>query len=303
MKNTASIGDSGNPIGVNVANARCNNGANTFGPPYTGYPTVCNPGIDPNPITIEGVQNMIYGTVNANGQTNAYSGQMVNSGLGAVTGVTAPSLPGYDRVAQKNAVVGSPIDASTICSGHSSTYTIPANAKITGDLTLTNSCTVTVTGNVWLTGSLDFRNQSKIIIADSVATQPTMMIDGLNGITLEQSSSIIPNASSIGMEFITFYSPSACTTATDASYCETLTGPNLQASQDLVTVSLGNSGNAQFSVFYAKYTKTTVGQKGTLGALLGQTIDLAQSGNLVFDSTVVTGNYSYDAGFYEFATW
>jgi hypothetical protein len=43
-----------------------------------------------------------------------------------------------------------------------------------------------------------------------------------------------------------------------------------------------------------------VGQGGTLGALLGQTIDLAQSGNLIFTSTVVTGNYSYDIYHYEY---
>lgn len=299
MSNTASIGTSSIPIAVSVANARCPAGGGST------FPQICSTGANPNPITLNSGQNHIYGNVSANDQINTYSSQITNSGVVATSGVAAPSLPGYDRVAQVSAVTGSPIDASTICAS-SSTYTIPANAKIVGDLTLKNSCTVTVMGNVWLTGSLTLRNSAKIVVSDAVASQPTMMIDGSGGMSLQQTSSIVPNSSFIGMEFITFYAGASatCTTGTSAAtYCDSLTGTNLYNAQNLITINFANSGDAKYSVFYSKYTETTVGQKGTLGALLGQTIDLAQSGNLVFTSTVVTGNYSWDAGYYEFTNW
>jgi hypothetical protein len=106
------------------------------------------------------------------------------------------------------------------------------------------------------------------------------------------------------MEFITFYSTNACTTATTSGgYCDTLTGSDLFNSEQVKTVDIGNQGAAAGSVFYAKYTKVTLGQAGSIGALLGQTIELGQSGNLVFTTTVVTGNYSYDVYFYDLATW
>ena len=306
MSNSASIGTSAIPIAVSVANARCNNGQNTFGSPYTGYPKVCNTGVDPNPITLNSPQNAMYGAVLGNDQTNLYASQAKNTGIAnSGTSVAPPSLPPYDRVAQKNAVVGSPIAASSICSGHSSTYTVPANSEITGDLTLTNSCTVTILGNVWLTGSLTLRNSSSIVVDATVSSQPTFMVDGSSGVSLQQTSSIVPNASLVGVEFITFYAGASvtCTTATDASYCDSLTGSNLFNAQTLQTVTINNSGNAKYSVFYAKYSEATVSQKGTLGAILGQTINLAQSGNLVFTSTVVTGNYSWDVDFYSVVNW
>lgn len=307
MSNTASIGTSSIPIAVNVANARCNNGGNTSGSPYTGYPQICNAGVNTNPITLGSVQNVIYGTVYANDQTNLYATQATNTGIHNSSSVSAPTLPGYDRPAQISAVAGSPINSSSICAGHTSTYTVPANSRINGDLTLTNSCTVTIMGNVWLTGSLTLRNGSSIVVDNSVTTQPTFMVDGSTGVSLQQTSSIVPNNSLVGVEFITFYAGASvtCTVAQTApAYCDTtLTGSNLFNAQTLPTVTINNSGNAKYSVFYAKYSEADVSQKGTLGAILGQTINLAQSGNLVFTSTVVTGNYSYDAGYYQQTSW
>jgi hypothetical protein len=302
MSNQSSIGTSTLPIAVNVANYRCPAGG-------TGsYPQECTGNSNPNPITINGSQPHIYGPVNANEQLNSYPSNMTNTGLQNISGVSAPALPGYDRVAQVSAVSTTWTPAQANCSGNGknaiTAVTWPANLKITGDLTLTNSCTITISGNVWITGSFDMRNSSIIKVADSVATQPTIMVDGSNGVQTEQTSTVATNSTQVGMEFITFYSTNACSVGTNAgSYCDDLVAgghnQDLYNSQSTTTINIGNQGDAAGSVFYSKYTKTTVGQAGTLGALLGQTIDLGQSGNLVFTSTVVTGNYSYDVKYYE----
>ncbi len=298
MSNQATIGSSSVPIAVNVANARCPAGGGAT------FPVICNTGTNPNPITINSNQNHIYGAVSANDQTNSYSSYMTNSGLIATSGVTAPSLPGYDRVAQVGAVASTITGAAASCSGNGTTLTWPANVKITGDVEIKNSCTVTVMGNAWITGTFTMRNSGVIKVGNSVASQPTIMVDGSGGVTTLQTSVVATNASQVGMEFITFYSTNACTTATTSpAYCDSLTGTSLFNSQSLVTVNIGNQGAAAGSVFYAKYSEVTLGQAGSIGAILGQTIDLGQSGNLVFTTTVATGNYSYDAGYYEFASW
>jgi hypothetical protein len=64
-------------------------------------------------------------------------------------------------------------------------------------------------------------------------------------------------------------------------------------------VNIGNQGDAPGSVFYARWSKVLVGQAGTIGALLGQTIEMGNSGNLSFVDTVSTGNYTYDVRYYE----
>jgi hypothetical protein len=302
MSNTASIGKPSLPIDVSVANARCGNGGQGAG--IGQYPQVCATGVLPNPITINGTQPHIYGDVAANDQTNSYPLYMTNAGLGATSGVAAPSLPTYDRPAHAAAwaAAGSPTltPAAATCAGNSGTITWPANVKITGNVEIKQSCEVIVSGPVWITGNFLMRNSALIRTAESVSTQPTIMVDGSGGVVTQQTSTIATNSSLVGMEFITFYSGNSCTLATDGTYCQTLNGPQLFSSKDIVTVDIGNQGAAAGSVFYAKYTKVTLGQAGEIGALLGQTIDLAQSGNLVFTSNVVTGNFEWGVSFYDF---
>jgi hypothetical protein len=302
MSNTSSIGKPTVPIDVNVANARCGNGGQGAG--IGQYPQVCASGVLPDPITLNSVQAHIYGDVAANGQTTSYPTQMTDSGLGATSGVAPPALPPYDRPAHAAAWVaaGSPTltAAAATCPGNSGTVTWPANVKITGNVDIKQSCTVVVSGNAWITGNFLMRNSALIKVAESVATQPIIMVDGSTGVTTQQTSTVATNSSQVGMEFITFYSGQSCTLATDGTYCDTLNGPQLFTAKDILTVDIGNQGAAAGSVFYAKYTKVTLGQAGEIGALLGQTIDLAQSGNLVFTSNVVTGNFEWGVSFYDF---
>jgi hypothetical protein len=296
MSNSATIGSTSSPIPLSVANYRCPQGGSGAG----SFPRACNTNEYPNPITINSSQNHIYGSVIANDQQNQYSTQITNTGIIATSGATMPTLPTYDRVAQVNAVANNLTGAQASCSGNGTTVTWPANVKITGNVTMTQSCKVIVSGNAWVTGSFAMSNSSVIQTGASVATQPTIMVDGAGGVTTQQTATVATNATNIGMEFITFYSTNACTTSTTGGYCETLTASDLYNSQTIQTISIGNQGAASGSVFYAKYTEVSLGQAGSIGALLGQTINLAQSGNIVFTSTVSTGNYAYSVSYYEF---
>jgi hypothetical protein len=286
LNNTATIGSAGSPLSVNVANARCPDAHSA------GYPSICMGNDQPNPITMNSPNTHIYGTVNANGQSNG--AQMTNTGLAATSGVSAPSLPDYDRASQKAAVTGAGLTgAAASCSG-SSTVTWPANVKITGNVTTGNNCTILVSGNTWITGNFTMSQKSIIKPAAGVTTQPNIMVDGSSGVTLNNQASVSTNANNIGMEFLTFYSAAAC-----SPDCSSVTGIDLYNSQNLTTVNIGNQGDAPGSVFYARWSKVLVGQAGTIGALLGQTIEMGNSGNLSFVDTVSTGNYTYDVRYYE----
>src|SRR6185312_8316727 len=122
------------------------------------------------------------------------------------------------------------------CSG-SQAVTWPAGTKITGNVTLSNSCTVTVQGDVWITGTLNLSNTTKMIVSNTVdSTQPVIMIDGQGGATFSNSTQIVSNSSSTGIEFITFYSMAACSPS-----CASVTGTDLANSRSISTITLSNT--------------------------------------------------------------
>lgn len=286
MSNSATIGSAGSPISVNVANARCPS------PATSAFPAICGAGVLPNPISIIGPQAHIYGSVKANGQID--SSGMSNSGLVSSFGVSPPSLPDYDRAGQKAAVTSSMTGAAASCTTNNGIVTWPADVKITGSVTISKGCTVLVAGNAWITGDFTMTQSPVIKPAASVTIQPTIMVDGSSGVNFNNQSSVATNSSGIGMEFITFYSTAPC-----SPDCTTVTGTDLYNSQNLQTINIGNQGNAPGSILYARWTKIVVAQGGTIGAILGQTIVLGNSGNLSFVDTVSTSNYTYDVRFYE----
>jgi hypothetical protein len=286
LSNSATIGSVTSPLTVNIADERCPKSADNT------YPRLCANGEYDNPITINSPSNHIYGTVNANNQTNNYSTQMTDPGLQATSGVTAPTLPTYDRSAQKSDVSNYMDGSDASCSG-STVQTWPANLKISGDVTLGNNCVTYVSGNVWITGSLSMSQKAIIKPKSGLATQPVIMIDGSSGMTLSNQSYVADNSNSTGIEFITYYCGSGCDPDS------TVTGAALAASQTINTITLGQQSNAPGSVFYAYWSEITVNEGGTLGAVLGQTINLAQSGSISFISTVSTGNYVFDVRYYQ----
>ncbi len=284
MSNTATIGSAANPVAVSVANARCPSPADST------YPQICGNGVQPNPITLSN-QAHIYGNVTANGQTNT-SG-MSNGGLVASSGATIPSLPTYNRAAQKAAVTSTLTAANASCSG-SSSVTWPANVHITGNVTLSNNCTITVGGNAWIDGSLSLSNNTIMTPAATLSSMPTVMVDGSGGISLSNSSKVAANANSVGIQFITFYSTAPC-----SPDCASVTGTNLHNSQGTQTISLANQGGASGSTFEAMWTELTVSNGGTIGGVMAQTLQLSNSGNISFNSSSVGGTWSYDVRYYQ----
>ncbi len=278
LANSAQIGLSTNAVNVKVADQTCPNPADST------YPRVCNSGENGQPISIANTAH-IYGQVKATNQTDG-SG-MSNPGL--VGGTVAPqALPTYDRAAQKAAVATTITGAQASCN-NSDTLTWAANTKITGDVTVKGKCKVTVAGNVWITGSLTTSNQGQIIVADALgSTMPNIMVDGAAGATFLNSSALTSNASSTGFEIYTFYSKAAC-----SPDCAAVTGTDLASSRSVTTITLNNSGDEPNSIFYAYWSQVQVQNSGQIGALIGQTISLTNTGTITFGSSTGTGNTTW----------
>ena len=276
LSNSAQIGLSTVPLNVSVADQICPV------PPDATYPRVCASGEHGQPITINGPSAHIYGTVKATNQTNGAG--MSSPGLSAGSTVAPLPLPTYDRAAQKSAVVNNITGAAASCSG-TQNLVWPANTKITGDVTIGIKCNVIVQGNVWITGSLNVSNSAKMIVADTLGTTvPNIMVDGAAGATFSNSAQLVSNASSTGFEVYTFWSDSAC-----SPDCTTLTGTDLYDSRAVTTISLQQSSTAPNTIFYAYWSQVQIGNSGQIGALIGQTINMNNTGTLTFGAAASIG--------------
>lgn len=271
MSNSAQIGLSTNAVDVQVADAICPN------PATATYPRVCASGENGQPITMSGPSH-IYGKVQATNQTTGTN--MTNTGLVANSTVAPQALPVYDRTSQKAAATNNMTSSAASCSG-SQAIVWPANTKITGNVTLSNSCTVTVKGNVWITGSLNLSNSSQLIVDNSVgATMPNIMVDGSNGVTLSNTSTVKSNNISTGVEFYTFYSTAGC-----SPDCATVTGTSLASSRTITTISISNTASGPNSIFYAYWSQVSLNNSGQIGAVIGQTISMSNTASITFGST------------------
>lgn len=264
LSSTSQIGLAIAPVDVKVAHQSCPKGSN----PGASYPKVCGVGENGQPITINNSAH-IYGTVEATNQTTG-SG-MSNTGLIAGSSADPIALPDYDRAAQKTAATNNMTAAAASCNNNQ-TITWPANTKITGDVTVAGKCVVTVNGNVWITGNLKTTNQAQIAVKSGLATAPVIMIDGSGGVNMRNSSTFTPNAGLIGFRIITFYSTDSC-----SPDCTSIVGSALYNSQQVITVDLDDSVYAAQTEFYARWTKITAGNSGTVGAFVGQTVELKNS--------------------------
>lgn len=279
LSNSAQIGLTTSPVNVFVADQVCPS------PPDSTYPRVCNNGEQAQPITLRNSSH-IYGTVKANNQTSG-SG-MTNSGLVASSGVTPQALPTYDRDGQKAAVTTTITGSSASCSG-SQAITWAANTKITGNVTISNNCVVTVGGNVWITGTLTMSNSSKMVVADSLgSTMPVIMIDGLGGASFSNSSNLVSNATNTGFEIITYWSSASC-----SPDCSNVTGQDLYNSRDQETIELNNSAQGAHTIFYARWSKVEINNSGQIGALIGQVVQLDNSGTITFGTSTGTGTTTW----------
>jgi len=279
LQNTAQIGLSTKPINLKVADQICPS------PPDATYPRVCHSGEGGQPITLNN-SSVIYGTVTATNQTNG-SGM---SSPGLVAGSVAPqALPSYDRAAQKTAATTVKAPSDVTCTSNKQTITWPANMKITGNVSLGNSCSVIVTGNVWITGRLSLTQSAQLIVSDSLgSTQPVIMVDGSGGATFSNNAQLVANASSVGPEIITYWSAASC-----SPDCTSVTGSDLYNSRGVTTISMQNNGDAPNSILYAYWSQVSVGNSGQIGALIGQTIDLSNNGTISFGASVNTGSTTW----------
>ena len=272
VSNNAQIGLSTNPVNVRVAHQSCPV------PPDPNFPRVCGSGENGQPITLN-INGRIYGNVQATNQTNGTG--MFSPGLIAGSSFDPVPLPDFDREAQKTAVSENQTAAEANCSNNE-TKTWPANLKITGDVIFANNCTINVSGDVWITGKLDTGNNSRLVIADSVgADEPVIMIDGSEGFSFGNNGQIIPSSNGTGAQVITYWSGDSC-----SPDCADVTGPALAASQDEVTIALGNNGSAENTIFYARWSKVAVSNNGGLGAVAGQTVQLGENAVISFTSSV-----------------
>jgi hypothetical protein len=270
LTNSSQIGLTTNPVNVQVAHQTCPNPANNT------YPRLCSPNENGQPINIQNTAH-IYGTVKANNQTNGAG--MTNPGLTASSGVPAQPLPSHDRAGQVAAVATTVTSAAAGCS--SGTKTWAANTKITGDVSISGTCQVTVNGNVWITGSLTVKNSAKLIVSNTLTTtQPTLMIDG-NIASFSNSAELKSNSNSTGFEIVTYKSNASCSPT-----CSDVTGTDLYNSRNLVTISLDNNTSAPNTIFYARWSRVQINNAGLIGALIGQTIELKNSGTISFGTSV-----------------
>jgi Tfp pilus assembly protein PilX len=281
MSNSAQIGLSTKPVNVKVAHQICPTPADAT------YPRVCASGENGQPISISNTAH-IYGEVRATNQTNG-SG-MSSPGLVSGSTVAPQALPTYDRAAQKAAITQTITGAAASCSGSGSTRTWLANTKIIGNVTISNKCKVTVLGNVWITGSLNLSNNgTEIIVADSLgSTRPNIMVDAAGGISISTSAAIRANTTGTGFGFYTFYSTASCTPD-----CTNVTGTDLATSRSVTTINIDTSGDAANSIFYAYWSQVQLANSGQIGALIGQTIRLSNSGTVTFGSSVSTGEVTW----------
>lgn len=283
MSNTAQIGSTANPVDTQVAYYSCPQ------PATSAYPSLCTTG---QPIVLTN-QARIYGNVYANNQTNG-SG-MSNGGLVASSGVAAPTLPDYDRASHKAAVTANLTGSQASCSNNQQ-ITWPANVKITGTVNLSNNCQVTMAGPVWITGNLNLSNRSILRIAAGVTEQPVIMVDGSGGFNLANQGTIAANAAGIGPRIITFWANATC-----SPDCTTLAGTQLANSQNQATINISNQGLGAPAELYSRWSKIQVSNGGTVGKMLGQTIQFANSGSVSFGlgSSTTPGTTVWNVQFYD----
>lgn len=275
MSNSSQIGLSIAPVNLSVAHQNCPD------PADSNYPRLCAPGENGEPISISNSAH-IYGDVKANNQVS--TADMSDPGLTASSGVTPLPLPPHDRDAQKAAVTTTISGSAGSCTNNGGLKTWAANTKITGDVEISKSCTVEVLGDVWITGKFDMSNSSLLQVDDSLGTtRPNIMIDDQDAI-IQNSATIASNSSDTGAQLISYWSKAGC-----SPDCADVTGEDLSDSRDEVTINLKNSAEGPNTVFYSKWTKVLVENSGEIGALVGQTVHLKNSGSITFGSSVGGG--------------
>jgi hypothetical protein len=106
---------------------------------------------------------------------------------------------------------------------------------------------------------------------------------------------VLTNLFFVGINFITYHSTAAC-----SPDCASVTGVDLKNSQAVYTINLNNQGLGAGSSFYARWTGVRLTNGGSIGAVMGQTVSLNNSGNITIGSSTTSGgSWSWDVRYYE----
>ncbi len=124
-------------------------------------------------------------------------------------------------------------------------------------------------------------NSAELIVSNALgATMPTIMIDGQAGAAFTNSANLKSNSSGTGVRIITYFSRASC-----SPDCASVTGTDLYNSRNDVTISLDNSAEGAQSIYYARWSRVQINNSGQIGALIGQTVELKNSGTVTFGSS------------------
>jgi hypothetical protein len=274
MSGSSTIGTASTPLDeIIVANYSC---------PQAGgatYPKDCADMEYDNPITIENPA-WIYGDVKANWQKTTSS--MSNGGLVQSSGVAHYNYLFKGRWTDSTSP-STTFSGNKTCDSNGSSYaeTWPANYKITGNVALSNKCKIKVMGNVWIQGKITMTQQSQLVVDDSLNTNPPdIMVDGIEGMRMSNSSQLVSNASGTGFRVITYWSNAGCSPG-----CTSVTGNDLYNSRNQSTIILEQTTQAPNTEFIAHWSKLEMNNSGGVGALAAQTVRLSNSAAVSFGAS------------------
>jgi hypothetical protein len=116
------------------------------------------------------------------------------------------------------------------------------------------------------------------------------MVDGTIGTS--GNISLIANSSGSGIDFVSFKNSTGNPAAT-------VTGNDLKTSQSLQTITLAGGGNMPGMVFDAYWSKVYLGGNGQMGAAIGQTVELAGNGTVIFGTKISSGSKTWAISSYQ----
>ena len=230
--------------------------------------------------------------------------KMTSSGL--VDGIVPViALPDDMRttVADRNAWVNRAPSTADCPSGQNTTTWAAGTHFTSGNINIDQNCVVTVAGDVWISGNLLLSNQGSLKTAEDVSYAPNILVDGSSGFQPSNNTSFQKNSAGTALEVKTFWSTagSCVSSGTTPSTCPVPTGADLLTSSNTTTIQFSNAFTAPGASFYAVWSRVRVSNGTDVGQLIGQKVDLANSGTITFSGgsggSGSTGNW--DVTYYE----
>lgn len=287
MTGSSQVGLSNSSVNLKVAHQNCPIASD---PTHnTEYPRICNPGENGQPISVSNPA-WIYGKVYANNQADGSRMSDGGSpGLISSSGVNTQPLPPHVRQDQTDNITVTRSGADASCTTNGGTKTWAANTKIEGNVRIDKDCSVIVEGDVWIaknTSGTQLGNfsmthsKAKLKINEGVTTPPKIMIDG-QVTEFKNGSSVISNSDGVGAFVISYWTTAAC-----YPDCTDVTGSELYETRDEVAITMNQSSNGPDTIFYARWGKVLIENSGNIGALVGQTVELQNSGTITFGTSL-----------------